>query len=92
MTTPHERTRALVWTGGFLIEVARNEGLPLSVRQRAAEIARHFPTMQDIANMAIFRDEAGLGVELVRPSEDPSWADACRFGPLIRSTRLTWPE
>lgn len=31
MTTPHERARALVWAGGFLIELAHDESLPIAV-------------------------------------------------------------
>lgn len=46
MTTPDERTRALVWAGGFLIELARDRSLSLDVRRRAVVIARHFPTIK----------------------------------------------
>lgn len=28
MTMPDERTRALLWAGGFLIELARDNSLP----------------------------------------------------------------
>ena len=92
MTTPRERTRSLIWAGGFLVELALDNSLPIEVRQRAVTIARHFPTLQDISNMAIFRHPTGLGVGLVMPGEDDSWAAGCRFGPLHRGTRLTWPE
>lgn len=44
MTLADERTRALVWAGGFPIELARGKSLPLRVRQQAVDIARHFPT------------------------------------------------
>ena len=91
MTLPDERTRALIWAGGFLIELARDESLPLSVRQQAVTIARHFPTYEDVSNMAMFRHSSGLGIGL----EDPGTvdlADGCPQGPLWRSTRLAWPE
>jgi hypothetical protein len=39
MTTPNERSRALVWAGGFLIEIARDKRLPLDIRRRAIAIA-----------------------------------------------------
>lgn len=55
MTLPDERTRALIRAGGFLIELARDESLPLRVRQQAGVIARHFPTYEDVSNMAPFR-------------------------------------
>ena len=31
MTMPDERSRALILAGGFLIELARNETLPLAI-------------------------------------------------------------
>jgi len=75
MTMPHERTRALLWAGGFLIELARDENLPIAVRQRAVAIARHFPTIEDVSHMAMFRDPSGLGVGLEMPSETAGWAE-----------------
>lgn len=92
MTMPEERTRALLWAGGFLIELARDERLPLDVRRNAVVIARHFPTIEDVSHMALFRHSSGLGLGLAAPSEAPSWAKDCRFGPLRFSTRLAWPE
>lgn len=92
MTMPDERTRALLWAGGFLIELARDTSLPLTVRRRAVVIARHFPTIEDVSTMALFRHPTGLGVGLASPSETSSWADNCQYGPLRYSTRLAWPE
>ncbi|TAM23961.1 MAG: hypothetical protein EPN68_09575 [Rhodanobacter sp.] len=92
MTMPDERTRALLWAGGFLIELARDESLPIDVRQRAVVIARHFPTIEDISGMAQFRHSSGLGYELASPSEVAPWTKECRYGPLRYSTRLAWPE
>lgn len=92
MTTPDERTRGLVWAGGFLIELARNECLPLAVRQRAVVIARHFPTIEDVSSMAMIRHSSGLGMGLDVPSKRPSRNGYGQFGPLRYSTRLAWPE
>lgn len=91
MTLPHERTRSLLWAGGFLIELARDESLPLNIRRRAVVIARHFPTYEDIAHLAIFRHSSGLGVGL----EDPNHVDlgdCCKYGLLLWSTKFAWPE
>ncbi len=91
MTLPYERTRALIWAGGFLIELARDESLPLHVRQRAVAIARHFPTYEDVSIMTLFQHPSGLGMGL----EDPTvvdLADGCPQGSLLQSTRLAWPE
>ena len=92
MTLPVERTRALLWAGGFLIELARDQRVPLEVRRSAVVIARHFPTIEDIAFMAKFRHPSGFGVGLASPHETPSWAEDFKFGPLRYSTRLAWPE
>ena len=92
MTMPRERTRALLWAGGFFIELVGDESLPLKVRQRAVAIARHFPTVENVGLMASFRNSNGLGVELVAPEEAGPWETECRFGPLRNSTRLAWPE
>lgn len=48
MTTSDERARALVWAGGFLIQISRDQSLPLDLRQRATVIARHFPTIENL--------------------------------------------
>jgi hypothetical protein len=92
MTMPDERTRALVRAGGFLIELAQDENLPLAVRRQAVVIARHFPTIEQVSTMAMFRHTSGLGIGLVDPNENLSWAKECRFGPLRYSTQLDWPE
>lgn len=91
MTMPDERTRALLWAGSFLIELAQNDSLPLDVRRRAVVIARHFPTIEDVATMALFRHPSGLGMGLTPPSEVPSWTKDSPHGPLRYSTRLEWP-
>lgn len=92
MTMPDERTRALLWAGGFLIELARDDSLPIDVRRRAAVIARHFPTIEDVSAMALIRHPSGLGMGLACPAEVRSRNEEGRFGPLRYSTRLTWPE
>ena len=92
MTMPHERIRALLWAGGFFIELARDESLPLEVRQRAVAIARHFLTVENIGLMASFRHSTELRVGLVAPEEAGPWDAECPFGPLRNSTRLEWPE
>jgi len=92
MTMPDERTRALLWAGGFLIELARDQSLPLAIRQRAVTVARHFPAIEDVASMALFRHTSGLGLGLAAPSEVQLPTGECRFGLLRHSTRLEWPE
>jgi hypothetical protein len=92
MTMPDERTRALIWGGGFLIELARDESLPLAIRQRAVIIARHFPTIEQMSSTAAFRLSSALGETSRSPFELQAWAQDCVFGPLRHSTQLEWPD
>jgi hypothetical protein len=48
MTMPHERTRAVVQTREFLLELAGNPSLPEGVRRDAHFLLRHFPSEQDV--------------------------------------------
>lgn len=90
MTMPDERTRALLWAGSFLIELARDKALPLRVRRRAVVIARHFPTVEEISLAARLGDRfGGIGLEVL---SQVAWKDQCPCGPLTYSTRLRWPE
>ena len=91
MTMPDERTRALIWAGGFLIELARDERLPMDIRRSAVVIARHFPTIEDVTSMALFRHSSGLGIGLEAPKQVDDWS-ALKFGPLTYSTRLRFPQ
>ncbi len=92
MTMPHERTRALLWVGGFLIELARDTSLPISVRQRAIVIARHFPTIEDVSTLSGAGRSSNSECGLAPLSEAPMDANDLPFGPLRYSTRLEWPE
>lgn len=92
MTMPNERTRSLLWAGGFLIELARDKRLPLDIRRSAVVIARHFPTIEDVSHMALSLHSSRLGLGLSAPSEISLSENDCKFGPLRHSTRLTWPE
>jgi len=92
MTTAVERTRALLWGGAFLMEVARDKTLPLPLRRQAVVIARHFPTIEQIAAMALLQPVGFYGTGLASPNEIPPGTEIGTFGPLRKSTRLAWPE
>lgn len=92
MTMPDERTRSLLWAGGFLIELAKDKRLPVEIRRRAVVIARHFPTIEDVSTMAMFRHPTGLGAGLAPPYECLEAVEGLRYGPLRCSTRLYLPE
>lgn len=92
MSTPEERLRSLVWAGGLLVEIARDESLPRSLRRRAVVIARHFPTVEDLAGEAQAHSAFGGGLNLEAPHKIPEWAESLAKGPLRNSTRLAVPE
>lgn len=51
MTTPRERTRALIWTREFLRELAHGEASklpPEELRAQSRALLRHFPLTGDI--------------------------------------------
>ena len=92
MTMPDERTRALLWAGCFLVDIARDETLPVSIRRRAATIARHFPTVEDVAWLAESIRDSVLSIQLASPEQALPERSGWDFEPLRHSTRLSWPE
>ncbi|MDD0999440.1 hypothetical protein M5G20_26750 [Pseudomonas sp. TNT2022 ID1044] len=49
MTMPDERSRAVVQTREFLVELSRDSSLPDRVRRDAKFLLRHFPTRDEVA-------------------------------------------
>lgn len=91
MTMPDERTRALLWAGGFFIDIAQDESLPLALRRRAVTISRHFPTIEDVAWIVESLRDSVLSIGLASPENAlPEEGDWC-FTVLRHSTRLGWP-
>lgn len=91
MTTPHERTRTLLWTGAFLKELSLDKRLPIDIRQQATILARHYLTVGDVRHLAIMAGSSGFEEPLALPNEVPGWEEGCKLGPLLDSTRLPWP-
>lgn len=91
MTMPDERTRALLWVGGFLVDIAQDESLPLPLRRRAVTIARHFPTIEDVGWIVESIRESALSIGLASPENALLEEGDVDFTPLRHSTRLTWP-
>ena len=48
MTMPNERSRAVIKTRDFLVELSRDSSLPEKVRRDAKFLLRHFPTQDDV--------------------------------------------
>ncbi|WP_337993346.1 BPSL0761 family protein [Pseudomonas rubra] len=69
---PRERSRAVVATREFLIELAKNDILPDQVRRDAKFLLRHFPTEDDIDRAGRIEARAeGLEVDFVGPVFSP---------------------
>ncbi len=45
---PHERTRSVIQTRDFLIELSRDTSLPERIRRDAKFLLRHYPTKEDM--------------------------------------------
>lgn len=91
MTMPDERTRAILWAGGFLIEVARDKSLPVALRRQAVVIARHYPTMCEISGWHRLMSTTLFGSPFV-PPEEVYQKSEFPHGAITYSTRLAWPE
>lgn len=48
MTMPDERTRAVIQTYEFLVELSRNPSLPEKVRRDAKFLLQHYPSKADM--------------------------------------------
>lgn len=89
MTTPSERARSLVWAGAFLVELNKDQTLPLNIRRTAAVIARHFPTTRDIQRMA---SATSPDIDVASSAQLADWLKDYSQGPLLDSTCLRLPE
>ena len=52
MTTPSERTRAIIQTHEFLAELSQSRHLPEGVRVEAKRLLRHYPSEREILEAA----------------------------------------
>lgn len=48
MTMPHERSRAVIQTRSFLVELSRNHELPEGLRAGARHLLRHYPSDSEV--------------------------------------------
>lgn len=48
MTMPNERTRALIQTRDFLLELGQDQALDESIRRHARQLLRHYPSPYEI--------------------------------------------
>jgi hypothetical protein len=52
MTLPLERSLAVLWAGGLLVQLNGDRRVPMDIRRTATRIARHFPTVEDVGHAA----------------------------------------
>ncbi|WP_277423161.1 BPSL0761 family protein, partial [Pseudomonas viridiflava] len=60
MTTPNERSRAVIHTEGFLKQLARDTSLPEKVRRDAHFLLRHYPERSDVLLAGRLEEEATM--------------------------------
>lgn len=73
MTTPYERTRALVYAGNFLenLLIADPSEISPALRERARRILRHYPSNMEIGWMADASQDAHWTMQLLDPEGVP---------------------
>ena len=67
MTMPHERTRSVLQTRDFLLELARDTSLPERVRDDARFLLRHYPNRADLVQAGRIEEAAGCLAALLGP-------------------------
>lgn len=92
MTTPTERTRALLWAGSLLVDLSEDETLPLPLRRRAVTIAGHFPTLEDVSWITESLRASVLSIQMASPEQVFAEESDLDFTHLRHSTRLRWPD
>jgi hypothetical protein len=48
MTLPYERTRAVIYTRNFLVDLMHRKGIPKDVREQARSLLKHYPMNIDM--------------------------------------------
>lgn len=67
MTMPNERTRAVIQTGEFLLELSRDSSLPERIRRDAKSLLRHYPNPFLMLLAGRIEEASGPDVSLMGP-------------------------
>lgn len=67
MTMPEERTRAVIQTHDFLVDLSRNKSLPEKIRRDAKFLLRHYPDKADMLLAARLEEQPASLMELIGP-------------------------
>ncbi|WP_448091413.1 BPSL0761 family protein [Pseudomonas azerbaijanoccidentalis] len=70
---PDERSRAVVQTREFLVELSRDNSLPDRVRRDAKFLLRHFPTRDDVVMAGLIEEHSDtLPIGVLGPVFSPA--------------------
>lgn len=67
MTMPHERTRSVIQTRDFLVELSRDTSLPERIRRDAKFLLRHYPTQGDMVTASRIEEHTYSLAGLMEP-------------------------
>lgn len=67
MTMPHERTRSVIQTRDFLIELSHDTTLPERVCHDAKFLLRHYPTRADMIQAGLIEEQVEPLAKLLPP-------------------------
>ncbi len=65
MTMPSERTRAIIQTREFLVDLSRDQTLPEAVRTEARRLLRHYPAADEVLLAGKMEEQRGDGLPWV---------------------------
>ncbi|SDR87662.1 BPSL0761 family protein [Pseudomonas oryzae] len=65
MTMPSERTRAIIQTREFLVDLSRDQALPEAVRTEARRLLRHYPAADEVLLAGKMEEQRGDGLPWV---------------------------
>ncbi|WP_305955701.1 BPSL0761 family protein [Pseudomonas sp. F01002] len=64
---PNERTRAVIQTREFLVELSQDKSLPMRIRGDAIFLLRHFPSDSQMLLAGYIEEHADTGVAPMGP-------------------------
>lgn len=64
---PHERTRSVIQTRDFLVELSRDTSLPERIRHDAKFLLRHYPTREDMVTAGHIEEDTSSLAGLMGP-------------------------
>ncbi|POP63750.1 BPSL0761 family protein [Pseudomonas syringae] len=67
MTMPHERTRAVLQTRDFLMELSRDKSLPEKIQHDAKFLLRHYPLKTDLEQAGLLEEQPERFGPLISP-------------------------